>query len=243
VQVGDVLVYGCTNGRVLGHLLTNGFRAWATGLHGSVDVSGVLTSTGRAAIASTTGELIILDGLSGLSQGRAKMFSGPGAEIGQSDTTLFIASADNSLYAFASDNAAQVWRKRTGNPLSQPPVYYNSRVYCDLGNAEPNTPRATPTSAKSNVETIGGLTCLEAASGRVVWANPKVSGQLVGTRNKRLVAWNAAESTIYILQPEDGVIVEAIKLPGVIMLKSDAFLDGNLYAITNSGIIAKLAPK
>ncbi|HMN40331.1 MAG TPA: PQQ-binding-like beta-propeller repeat protein [Phycisphaerales bacterium] len=242
-RVGDILVYGCANGQVLGHLLLNGFRAWATGLGGSIATDPILTSSGRVALCSTTGELVILDGLSGLSQGRAKMFSGPGASIASSDTALYIASTDHSLYAYSSEGAVPFWRKRTSQPLRQKPTYHDGRVYCDMGEAEPNDARASARIKTPTVEVMGGLTCFDSANGKVLWSNPKVSGVLIGLRNKRLVVWNAADSTVYTLQPADGVIVEAVKLPGVTMLKPDAFTDGNLYAVSTTGLVSKLAPK
>lgn len=230
VQVGDILVYGCANGQVLGHLVANGFRAWASGLGGSIEADPTVTSGNRVAICSTTGELAIFDPLSGLSQGRAKIFSGPGAAFGSSDTALYIASNDHSLYAFTSEGVVPIWRKRTDAPLRLQPVFSNGRVYCDLGSGD-------------GTGTFGGLTCLDAVTGKILWSNRKVSGQLVGIRNKRLIVWNAAESTAVSLQADDGATVETVKLPGVTMLKPDNFTDGNLYAVSGNGLVAKLAPK
>jgi outer membrane protein assembly factor BamB len=86
-----------------------------------------------------------------------------------------------------------------------------------------------------------GLTCYDAVSGKLVWSNPKVRGEAVAVRNKRLVVWDG--TTASTLQIDDGQTVESAKLDGVTMLKADKFDNGNLYAVTPTGLIAKLAPK
>jgi outer membrane protein assembly factor BamB len=228
VRVGDMLVYGCTNGQILGHLLLNGFRAWGSGLTGSIEVDPVLTSNGNVAVCSTTGELAIVDPQSGSSQGRAKMFSGPDAPIGVSETALYFASSDHSLYAFSSEAAAPIWRKRTDAPLRRKPVFYNGKVYCDMGQGE--------------VAGGGkGMTCYDAVSGKLVWSNPAVTGEVIALRNKRLIVWDGTSAMA--LQFDDGVLAESVKLAGVTILKPDAFENGNLYAVTPTGLVAKLAPK
>jgi outer membrane protein assembly factor BamB len=228
VLAGDMLVYGCTNGQILGHLLLNGFRAWGTGLTGSVEVPPVITSNGNVAVCSTRGDLVIVDPQNGMSQGRAKIFSGPGAPIGVSDAALYIASEDHSLYAFTSEDAKPMWRKRTDAALRRKPVFWAGKVYCDMGEGE--------VAGGGN-----GLTCYDAVSGKLVWSNPKVRGEAVAVRNKRLVVWDG--TTASTLQIDDGQTVESAKLDGVTMLKADKFDNGNLYAVTPTGLIAKLAPK
>lgn len=223
VKVNDILVYGCANGQLLGHYTINGFRAWGSGLTGSIETDPLLLGTsGRIAISSTTGDLIIIDGQTGLSQGRGKMFAGPGAPFAASDVALYIASSDQSLYAFNADTGAQIWRKRTEAPLVRKPVLHDGRLYCDLGGKL-------------------GLTCMEPGTGKEVWHNEKVTGEVVAIRNKRLVVWNG--TTAATLDPAKGVIVESVKLDNIAMIKADALVDGNLYAATSNGIVSKLSPK
>ena len=222
VKVNDILVYGCANGQILGHYTINGFRAWGSGLTGSIESNPLMLASGRVAICSTTGELVILDGQSGLSQGRAKMFGGPGAPLASSDVMLYVASSDQSLYAYNADNGSQVWRKRTDAPLAAKPVLHDGRLYCDLGGKL-------------------GLTCMEPGNGKEVWHNEKVSGEVVAIRNKRLVVWDG--TTASTLDTVKGVVIESVKLDNVALIKADALVDGNLYAATSNGIVSKLSPK
>ncbi len=223
VQVGDILVYGCLNGQVLGHLMLNGFRQWGAGLTGTITASPLELSTGRVAVVSSTGDFAIIDGTTGLSQGRGRMFAGPaeGVEIASNGAVTVVASEDQSLYAFGGDAATPIWRKRTDAPLKFTPTIHDGRVYCDLG--------------------ADGLSCLDAASGKPIWNNPKVSGTVVALRNSRLLVFNGF--TAWTLDPAKGVIIDQVDLKNTSMLKPDAFIDGNLYAVSPSGIITKFSPR
>lgn len=223
VQVGDILVYGCLNGQVLGHLMLNGFRQWGAGLTGTISTSPLEMPSGRVAVVSSTGDFAIIDAATGLSQGRARMFGGPaaGVEMATNGSVTVIASQDQSLYAFGGDIASPMWRKRTDAPLKFSPVIHEGRVYCDLG--------------------TDGLTCLEAATGKPIWNNAKVSGSVVGVRNKKLVVFNG--SIAWTLDMANGAIIDQVELKNVSMLKPDTFVDGNLYVAAPSGIITKFSPR
>ena len=229
VKVNDMLIYGCANGQILGHLTLNGFRAWGSGLTGSIETDPLLVSPsfGHVAICSTTGELVIFDGQSGLSQGRSKIFGGPGAEMACSDTALFVASADQSLYAYTADTARQIWRKRTENPLRERPVFHDGKVYCDMGAAD--------------LKGAGGLTCFEPGSGKILWHNTKLSGHIIAARGKHLLCWDG--TTCSSVDPATGVVAESVKLDNISIIKPDTFADGHLYAISPNGIVSKLSPK
>jgi outer membrane protein assembly factor BamB len=223
---GEMLVYGCANGQILGHLVLNGFRAWGSNLGSSIEADPISIGSGRIAICSNTGDFAIFDAQSGLSQGRAKMFAGPGAELTASDSAIYVASTDQSLYAFSTDGAAQLWRKRTEMPLKFKPVFHDGKLYCDMGSGR-----------------IGGMgiTSFEAGSGKENWHNDKVSGEVIALRNKRLIVWDG--HTAVTLDPGSGVIIDSVKLENISILKPDTFVDGHLYAVTPTGIIAKLSPK
>lgn len=223
VQVGDMLVYGCLNGQVLGHLTLNGYRQWGAGLTGTITTSPLELASGRVAVVSSTGDFAVIDGATGLSQGRARMFAGPadGVQLASDGAVTVVASADQSLYAFGGDTASSLWRKRTDAPLKFTPSIHEGKVYCDLG--------------------ADGFTCLEAVTGKPVWNNAKVSGSLVGIRNKRLVVFNG--TTAWTLDSAKGSIIERVELKNVSVLKPDAFVDGNLYVAAPSGIITKFSPR
>ncbi len=235
VQVGDFLIYGCTNGQVLGHYLANGFRAWGAGLTGAIETDLILLPSGRVGVSSVNGDVAVLDGVSGLSQGRARMYSGPGADLGASDSTFFIASTDQSLYAFTVDSCLPVWRKRTEHPLTRKPTFYNNFLFCDLG--------APGIASGSETAGAGGMCCMEPGSGKIVWSNPGISGEVIALRNKRLIVWDALTASASALDLANGSIVATVKLDNISILRTDTFADGHLYAASPNGIVTKLSPK
>ena len=134
MKIGEVLVFGCSDGQVLGHLTVNGFRLWGSGLDGAINADPVrFGDTDAVALVSSRGEILVTDGRTGNGMGRARIFGGPGAPMAASDSSLFIASVDHSLYAFSRDRALLLWRHRTEEPLRRAPAFYEGRVYCDLG--------------------------------------------------------------------------------------------------------------
>lgn len=222
VKVGPILVYGCANGQVLGHLLLNGFRQWGSYVNGAIEVDPVLLGgDDTVALVSRMGDVLLLDGRSGLGRGRASMFRGSSAPLAASESILFVASVDHSLYAFSREGASPMWRKRTDAPLKFSPTYHEGRVYCDMGRA--------------------GLSCFDAASGEEVWAAGDVHGTVVALRGGRLVVWDGSTATL--VDPAKGQVVERARLEKVSLLVTDKFVDGHVYLASPDGVISRLAPR
>lgn len=224
VKIGEVLVYGCSDGQVLGHLTLNGFRFWGSGLDGAISTDPVqFADSSAVALVSNRGEVLVTDGQSGNGMGRSRIFGGPGAALAASDSSLFVASVDHSLYAFSRDQAQQLWRHRTEEPLRQPPVYHDGRVYCDLGGP--------------------GLTAFDSASGSKLWENKSVHGEVIALRKGRLVVWNSATSTMTLVDPARGETIDRVTLDRIAHIATDQFVDGPIYAVSANGVVAKLTPR
>ncbi|MBX3402607.1 MAG: PQQ-binding-like beta-propeller repeat protein [Phycisphaeraceae bacterium] len=224
MKIGEVLVFGCSDGQVLGHLTVNGFRLWGSGLDGAITADPVrFGDTDAVALVSSRGEILVTDGRTGNGMGRARIFGGPGAPLAASDSSLFIASVDHSLYAFSRDRAAQLWRHRTEEPLRRAPAFYEGRVYCDLGGP--------------------GLTAFDSGSGSILWQNKNVRGEVVAMRKGRLVVWDNATSTATLVDPARGETIESVKLDRIVHLRADQFVDGPLYAVSANGVVAKLVTR
>lgn len=221
VKAGEVLVYGCANGQVLGHYLRSGMRIWGSGLRGSVEINPVELPNGRLAMLSTAGDLAVLDGVTGTNEARARIFLGAEAPMAASDRLLFVASSDQSLYVFNHTTGQQLWRQRTDAPLKNAPVFVDGRVYCDMGSM--------------------GLTAYEAGTGKLIWNNKEVAGKLVTTRNKRLVIFTGTE--LVLLNPTNGKIIERAPIPGISMVVADGLIDGSMYTVSPLGVVAKYVGK
>jgi outer membrane protein assembly factor BamB len=224
VKLGDILVYGSANGQVLGHLTLNGFRQWGAMTSGQIESDPLALGApneGRAAIISSGGDIIVVDGATGLISSRARIALGADAPLAANDALLFVASVDHSLYAIALNDGTIVWRERTGAPLHNAPVVYKDAVYCDMGET--------------------GLSAFDAASGEKLWNNAELHGTVVALRDKRLIVRDG--TSMHSIDPAKGTIIETIDISTQKLVKPDAFENGNLYLAAPNGVITKLVPR
>ncbi|MFG0260230.1 MAG: PQQ-binding-like beta-propeller repeat protein [Phycisphaerales bacterium JB041] len=219
VYFGGQVVYGTAIGHVYARQVRRPIDAWAFDLGSPIDTDPVLVGSTVAAV-SRNGDIAMLDATTGLLVGKAKIYGGCDAAPVAGDAAVFFASLDQSIYAFELDGTLR-WRIRTEQPLRVTPTYHNGVLY-------------VPTSDK-------GLRAVDAITGAELWAQNQVAGRVVGVRQGRLVTWNGRVAKL--LDPASGDVVASHELPGVATLRPDRFEDGNLYVVSDGGIIAKFQPR
>lgn len=223
VLEGDIAVYGTGQGELLGHLLwstgVRGVKAWGFGIPGSIEQPPV--RIGRViGAASALGHVIFLDPASGQSVGRGRISGGIGAPPAASDGLIFLPGLDQSLYAL-EPSGNQVWRYRTTSPIRQQPVHADGVVYCALADE--------------------GLVAFDSATGAVRWAAAGVDGHVVGRRGDRLIVWDGTTATT--IDAARGDVISRVPLPGVSILKMSRFADGDLFAVSTHGVVARFVPR
>lgn len=221
-QVGALLIYGTTGGELISHLSTNGFQLWANSVRGSITADPVLLSDDIVGVVSQSGDVLFVNGQTGLSTGRNRIWAGPGAALDHSEDLLFVASLDQSIYAFEARGGEQRWRRRTNVPLTDAPVHHAGRVYCVVPDE--------------------GLLCLDADTGREQWVSTSITrGHAVGMRSGRLIVWDGLTATT--LDPATGDVIDQVTLRDVSRLVMDGFEDGVLYAVSESGAVSKFVTR
>jgi outer membrane protein assembly factor BamB len=222
--VGDLLVYATSSGEIFGQMKGQGFRAWGASLPGTVVVNPARMGD-TLGFVSSTGDVLFIDGATGAGFVRSKMYMGTLVQPAASAELMFVASQDQSLYAFSPASVAPVWRHRTNVPLRSRPTYHDGTVYCTI-NGE-------------------GLTAFnefgDGGRGDIKWAAKDVNGSVIGVRAGRLLVWNGTDACL--VDPANGELVERVSLPDAGLLTTDSFVDGNLYMATPDGLIVKLAPR
>jgi len=217
-QAGDILVFGTTSNVVLGHNKRNGYRAWGVLMNAPTETAPVmLADTGVVGMVSRRGDIAFANAATGTSVGRAQIFDGTTVPVASSESAMFIASRDFSLYGY-SNEGTQLWRIRTEAELRWAPTYHDKRVYCDLGG--------------------DGLTCVDAATGKIVWNNAGVAGRVIAVSKGRLLTFDGSSAAL--VDPKDGSVVQRVLLDEVRFLVPDKFVDGTLYAVSSNGVISKL---
>lgn len=222
--IADVGVYGTPNGELLAHRFANGARAWAYQAEGPVEFPPILAG-GIIAGVTQAGQVSLIDASSGTLAGRARMYGGSAGTLATDGSLVFVASLDQSLYAFAP-SGQRVWQHRTSQPLAYAPACVGARVFCHTADQ--------------------GFTCFEAGTGRILWSNPAVRGTLIGTRKgvagaDDLLVWDGA--TLFLLEPDRGATVTSAALTGIRKIVFDRFDNGVMYAVNRAGVVGRFIPK
>lgn len=220
VVAGDILIYGTASGEVMGHYLRVNDKLWGFDMAGAIERAPVAIAGAVAAI-SRTGQVVFLDPATGSLIGLNRMFAGANTDPVAGKSFLFVASLDQSLYAFEPGNARMMWRHRTGNPLTVQPTAHNGVLYCELADE--------------------GLTAFNQDDGRILWSNKDLRGTVIGMRSGRLLVWDGRR--LASASPTNGAVFETITVPETIMIALDTFVDGNVYLLGDRGSIAKLVPR
>jgi len=223
--IGNVLIYGTTTGEVVGYLKDRGFRLWGNSVDGAIEADPVFVGA-LAAVVSQRGEVLFFDPISGLGVAPRNRIAGGiarGVRLAASDTTLFVASLDHSLYAFDARSGSLLWRKRTGDPLTTSPAYHTGRVYQEIPGQ--------------------GMTAFDARTGSEIWSNRDIFGEALGLRNGRLLVWDRRSGVAATLDPNDGALIDRVTLSGVQFMRTNRFEDGNLYTCSSNGVVSKFIPR
>lgn len=218
ILVGDTLVYGTGDGRVLGHNLTLNVGTGGNTIDGAVRVSAAIVGD-TLGVVSDTGSVMFLDAGTLRLVSRSSMYRGAVSTPVASDAMMFVASLDQSIYAFAPGASRPVWSYLTETSLRTQPVYAEGVVYCDIPSE--------------------GMVAFEAHSGQKLWTTEGVAGTIIGRNKGRLIAWDGTAAIT--LDPATGAVVDRIPLPNLTHVLMDRFDGGNLYVVTNKGAVGKFA--
>ena len=221
IVVDALAIYGGTTGEVLAHNLAIGFKAWGYQLAGSIRATPVLLAGKDVGVVSQGGDVIILDAERGASRGRrGKIFGGLANNPVGDDRAMYVASLDQSVYAFSRSDGQRLWRYRTESPITAQPTIHDGVLYVFVERE--------------------GLLAIDARTGSLRWANPDLKGTVMAMRKGNLLLWDGAVFTS--VDPERGEPLDTIPFPDVKMLTFDTFVDGNLYTISRKGVVQKFAP-
>ncbi len=219
VVVGNILIYGCATGEVLGHNLITGYKQWGYALPGRITADVVPMAEGEVGAVSQAGAVVML-GPDGRSGGRQQsIFDGVASDPVSDGARLYVASLDQSIYAFDRRDGREVWRIRTQRPITDQPTIHDGVLYVTVRDPEI------------------GLMAIEGRRGTTLWTNPEATGEVLAMRRGRLIVRDG--STFRIVDPQRGDVIETLDAPSVDRVVIDGFEDGTIYLSTRDGAIAK----
>jgi outer membrane protein assembly factor BamB len=217
ILAGDLAISGTALGELQGHSMGLGLRMWGFDTGSSIDfrpaivggILGVVNRSGGVYFLTAEGSLL----------GRYAMWAGVSTAPVSDGSLLYVASLDQSIYAF-TPTAQVVWRVRTSKPLVHQPAVEGDTLWCT---------------------TSDGLTAFDTSNGSVRWTSPTVEGVVIGARRTNLVV--RTDGGVALVDRASGDLVDRVPTPGVISITTDQFDNGTLYLATTAGTIVRLNPK
>lgn len=221
LTIGNVLLLGTTSGHGFAHVLGQGVTGWRYLIGGAISAKPTMLNSGNVAFVTQGGKVVLLQPSSGMSTGRADVFGPVTVPAAAGPGSAFVASNDQSLYAFDDIGCVLRWRVRTESALTRPPVYHGGKVFVQVPGK--------------------GLLAVDANTGRQAWMKGELAGDVLAVRKGRLLVWDGAHATL--VDPANGDVIEKVELPGLMGLKVSSFVDGDIYALYSSGQVAKFNPR
>ncbi|MBS0188564.1 MAG: PQQ-binding-like beta-propeller repeat protein [Planctomycetes bacterium] len=225
IVFGNSCIYGTTTGHVLAHRIDLGVTKWSFLLRGAIDHKPVLVGPLEADDAiigaiSQAGQYVFVSAKSGRPLGRGEIFGGLDTDPVAAQGLMVAAGRDQSLWGLRPSGDV-AWRIRCDQPLKRQPSTDGKTVWAQLGNE--------------------GLSAVDGATGKIIWSNRVVEGTVVGIRGGNLLVWNG--SLALLLDKDRGDIIRSFVIPQTVDLITDKFEDGNLYAISDGGVLVRFVPR
>ncbi len=226
--VGQVLChrFGKINGDPLPPPFDDGAKEWAYGLDGTIEADPVRIGS-TAGFVTQAGEVFFVDIPSGKGISWAQISGGMRTDPVTDGQRMFVASLDQSIYAFAPGDSTWLWRYRTDAPLTEQPYWADGVLYCHI---------------KSE-----GMVAFDVSSealdngtfGEPLWKNPDVTGEVVASHHHDLVVWDGSNATL--IDHATGDVLAKISLPRISRLIPGDNED--LYALAENGLLIKFSPR
>ncbi len=222
VIIDNLAIFGTSAGEVLAYNRSFGVDVWKYALNGPIQAKPLRIDDRDVAFVSQVGDIVFLDVLTGRAKGRQRISGGLANDPITDGYRLFVASEDQSVYAFDAATSERLWRHRTSRPLRTQPVYWENVIYYSSA--------------------ADGLVALNGDDGEPLWTLPELGNAwVVGLRDGLLLTWDGR--TASTVDPEFGDVVASVELPGVRGMRTDQFVDGNLYVVAGAGKILRFSPR
>jgi outer membrane protein assembly factor BamB len=221
----DVIVVGTGANQVMAHMSvgsTTGVKLWGQGIEGAVRSAPVQVGPLVGAV-SDSGEVLFVDPATGsLVRGERMLRKGSGTDPVSDGSTMYVAGLDQSLWAFHPTEGVR-WRRQTPHPITSQPVFHDSRVFCTF--------RET------------GLNSINPDNGRTFWASKNVRGTpIVFGKNNTAVVWDGIANA-WLIDSARGDVIAASTFENIREIRADKPTEGNLYVVSQSGLVAKFVPR
>lgn len=221
VFFGDRAVLATAAGRVVTIDTGTDLRVWEYQFDGLIETPPLRVDDERVAVISTRGEIRTIDVDSARSLSHARISGDAGDALVSDADLLFIGSLDQSVYAYDLVDGARLWRIRSPAPVIVRPVFIDGILYATTADL--------------------GLAAIDAMSGKVLWNNDAIGGWVVTTNDDDLMVWTGGD--LIRVDAERGDVIASTPIKNISGVRADAQQEGNIFAITAEGAVAKFSPR
>lgn len=228
VRIGQELIYGCNDGRLVWHHAGVGHEMRANKLNGPIKTTPLIIETDIIA-TSGNGEVMLLNGRSAQRIWTKQLHAGITAMPDGSPDAIYIAGLDQSLWCLDRNTGGVLWKYFTESPLETSPTVLGDRVFQYIPSE--------------------GFICLEALPqgsprGNVLWKNPDLKGEIVTVLGNDLLVWNEDTHVLMLVDADRGDIKVSTSLPNArhVQVHRVPGYDVVILAYSDDGRIQRLIP-
>tara|TARA_R110002073_G_scaffold118918_3_gene258971 strand:- start:68863 stop:70038 length:1176 start_codon:yes stop_codon:yes gene_type:complete len=218
--VDNLAIFGTLSGELFAFQMTNDFKLWSYRFDGPIHVPAISVNDSYIAAISENGELRTLENTNAHTGMFIRIAGGTEATLLTDQVGIYVASKDQSLYAFDIEDGFRFWRKRSSAPVVIQHTLYEGVVYA--------TTKDT------------GLVAIDSATGEELWSNKDIGGWVVTViDNNQLIVWSGQE--LLAVDKDRGDVISKMSLSGISGIRTNSIDDGDLYVITLEGTVAKFS--
>ncbi len=220
--VDGLAIFGTLAGELFAWQMENDFKLWSYKFDGPIHIPAISVSENYIAAISEAGDIRTLETINAYSGMTAQIAGGTDTNLLTDGVGIYIASKDQSLYAFDIEDGFRFWRKRSSAPITVQHTLYQGVVYATTQDT--------------------GLTAIDSATGETLWETGTIGGWvLTVVDEKELIIWSGYE--LLAIDKDRGDIIERMPLQDIAGIRTNSIDNGDLYVITLDGSVAKFGLK
>jgi outer membrane protein assembly factor BamB len=220
--IDNLAIFGTLSGELFAWQMENDFKLWNYKFDGPIHVPAIAVNDGYIAAISENGDIRTLETINAHSGMSARIAGGTEATLLADEIGLYIASKDQSIYAYDLIDGFRFWRKRSSAPITVQHTLHEGVIYATT---EDN-----------------GLMAIDSATGDTLWETGTVGGWVLTVLDgKELIVWSGYE--LFAIDKDRGDIITRMPLTQIAGIRTNSIDDGDLYVITLEGTVAKFSLK
>ena len=218
--VNNLAVFGTLAGELFAYQMDNDFKLWSYKFDGPIHQPAIKINEEYIAAVSEKGDLRTLETINAHSGMSARIAGGSEAELLTDGIGLYVASLDQSLYAFDATDGFRFWRIRSSDPVTVQHTLHQGIIYASTRDQ--------------------GLMAIDSATGEILWNTPEIGGwTLTIVDDSELIVWSGFE--LLAIDKDRGDIIARMPLQDISGIRTNSTDDGDIYVVTLDGGVAKFS--